>query len=86
MFHSRHAAGLLHATARAISGGPVYVSDAPGSHDFELLRRVVLPDGGVLRSRLPARPSRDCLFSSPLHDGRTVLKVAGPWIILEIDL
>ena len=78
MFHSRHAAGLLHASARALSGGPVYVSDAPGAHDFELLQRVVLSDGRVLRAQLPARPTRDCLFSSPLHDGRTALKVDQP--------
>ncbi|KAK9785098.1 hypothetical protein WJX73_004459, partial [Symbiochloris irregularis] len=75
MFHSRHAAGLLHATARALSGGPVYVSDAPGAHDFDLLKRVVLADGRVLRAKLPARPTRDCLFSSPLRDGQTALKV-----------
>lgn len=53
----------------------MYVSDAPGNHDFDLLRRVVLPDGSVLRGKLPARPTRDCLFASPLHDGKTVLKV-----------
>ena len=46
MFQSQHPAGLLHATARAISGGPLYVSDGPGKHDFSLLARVVLPDGG----------------------------------------
>lgn len=32
MFSSRHVAADIHAAARAVSGGPVYVSDAPGSH------------------------------------------------------
>ena len=32
MFSSRHVAADIHATARAVSGSPVYVSDAPGSH------------------------------------------------------
>ena len=32
MFSSRHVAAEIHAAARAVSGGPVYVSDAPGSH------------------------------------------------------
>ena len=26
-------------------GGPIYISDMPGHHDFQLLRRLVLPDG-----------------------------------------
>ena len=62
---------------RAISGGAVYVSDKPGEHDFELLRRLVLPDGSVLRALQPARPSRDSLFSDVLMDGRSLLKVRG---------
>ncbi|XP_048546217.1 probable galactinol--sucrose galactosyltransferase 6 [Triticum urartu] len=75
MFHSLHPAGDYHGSARAISGGPVYVSDAPGRHDFELLRKMVLPDGTVLRARLPGRPTRDCLFADPARDGATLLKI-----------
>ena len=119
MFHSRHPAGLLHATLRAVSGaagalapssaccfcwrslacarcaavcsppalppraaafpcaagGPVYTSDRPGHHDFALLRRLVLPDGSVLRCTLPGRPTPDCLFADVSRDGKTVLKV-----------
>eukprot|EP00887_Chlorella_sp_A99_P005545 scaffold1.g5545.t1 len=67
MFHTKHPAAKLHATARAISGGPVYVSDKPGQHDFPLMRRLVLPDGSVLRCLLPGRPTRDCLFAD-FHD------------------
>jgi calcineurin-like phosphoesterase family protein len=33
MFHSKHPYASIHAAARAISGGPVYVSDIPGNHD-----------------------------------------------------
>ena len=75
MFHSRHPAARLHAAARAVSGGPVYVSDAPGAHDFGLLRRLVLRDGRVLRALLPARPTADTLFEDPQRDGRSLLKV-----------
>ncbi|KAL4420351.1 hypothetical protein ABPG77_006158 [Micractinium sp. CCAP 211/92] len=75
MFHSRHSAALLHATARAVSGGPVYCSDKPGQHDFALLRRLVLPDGSVLRCLLPGRPTADCLFLDVSGDGRSALKV-----------
>lgn len=44
-------------------------SDKPGQHDFEILKRLVLADGSVLRARYPGRPSRDCLFVDPVMDG-----------------
>ena len=49
MFHSKHAAGALHAAARAVGGCPVYVSDAPGAHDVKegMGRYVVLLAVGV---------------------------------------
>lgn len=75
MFHSKHPAALLHATARIVSGSGVYVSDKPGAHDFELLRRLVLPDGSVLRPLLPGRPTKDILFADVLKDSKTLLKV-----------
>ncbi|CAH9076162.1 unnamed protein product [Cuscuta epithymum] len=75
MFHSLHPAAEYHGSARAISGGPVYVSDAPGKHDFDLLKKLVLPDGSVLRARLPGRPTKDCLFSDPTRDGVSLLKI-----------
>ncbi|KAG1653556.1 hypothetical protein FOA52_004063 [Chlamydomonas sp. UWO 241] len=75
MFHSKHASADTHALARAVSGGAVYVSDKPGEHDFELLRRLVLPDGSVLRARHGARPTRDCLLVDVLRDGVSLLKV-----------
>ena len=63
MFQSGHAMGSFHAAGRAVSGGPVYVSDRPGEHDFALLRSLVLSDGTVLRADGVGRPTRDCLFS-----------------------
>ncbi|RDX89608.1 putative galactinol--sucrose galactosyltransferase 6, partial [Mucuna pruriens] len=75
MFHSLHPAAEYHASARAISGGPLYVSDAPGKHDFDLLKKMVLPDGSVLRARLPGRPTKDCLFTDPARDGISLLKI-----------
>jgi raffinose synthase len=75
MFQSLHPAAALHAAARAVSGAAVYVSDKPGAHDFELLRRLVLPDGGVLRAPLPGRPTRGALFRDVLRDGVSALTV-----------
>ncbi|KAF7848366.1 hypothetical protein BT93_L2059 [Corymbia citriodora subsp. variegata] len=75
MFQSTHPCALFHAAARAISGGPICVSDSVGEHDFELLRRLVLPDGSILGCEHYALPTRDCLFVDPLRDGKTTLKI-----------
>ncbi len=68
MFQSRHPVGAFHAAARAISGSPIYVSDKPGNHDFDLLRKLVCSDGTVLRCTDIGRPTRDCVFADVLND------------------
>lgn len=75
MFHSKHETAEFHGVARAIGGCAVYVSDKPGNHDFEILRRLVLPDGSILRAKHAGRPTRDCLFRDPVMDGRSLLKI-----------
>lgn len=75
MFHSLHPAAEYHAAARAIGGCPIYVSDKPGNHNFNLLRKLVLPDGSVLRAQLPGRPTRDSLFVDPARDRTSLLKI-----------
>ncbi|CAN0910023.1 Probable galactinol--sucrose galactosyltransferase 2 [Linum grandiflorum] len=75
MFHSLHPAADYHGAARAIGGCPIYVSDKPGNHNFDLLKKLVLPDGSILRAQLPGRPTRDCLFVDPARDGTSLLKV-----------
>ena len=68
MFQSGHPMGSFHAAGRAVSGGPVYVSDTPDAHDFALLRKLVLSDGTVLRADNIGRPTRDCLFANVTRD------------------
>ncbi|KAJ1403274.1 Glycosyl hydrolases 36 [Sesbania bispinosa] len=75
MFHSKHETAEFHAAARAIGGCAVYVSDKPGNHDFKILKKLVLPDGSVLRARYAGRPTRDCLFEDPVMDGKSLLKI-----------
>ncbi|KAK7316462.1 hypothetical protein VNO77_35517 [Canavalia gladiata] len=75
MFQSTHPCAAFHAASRAISGGPIYVSDTVGNHNFDLLKKLVLPDGSILRCEHYALPTRDCLFADPLHDGKTMLKI-----------
>ncbi|XP_074294671.1 putative galactinol--sucrose galactosyltransferase 2 isoform X2 [Silene latifolia] len=75
MFQSLHYAADFHAASRAVGGCSVYVSDKPGNHDFDILKRLVLPDGSILRAKYAGRPTRDCLFKDPVMDGITLLKI-----------
>jgi len=75
MMHSVHEAAELNSAARAISGGLIYVSDRAGEHGFDLLKRLVLPDGSILRAKYPGRPTLDCLFKDISRDKMTVLKI-----------
>lgn len=76
MFQSKHPVAHMHACARAVSGGAVYVSDKVGRHDFDVLRQLVLRDGSVLRSKRPGLPTTDCIFRDPLRDKVSALKVS----------
>ncbi|KAL8544867.1 hypothetical protein ACS0TY_005176 [Phlomoides rotata] len=75
MFQSDHCSAKFHAGSRAICGGPVYVSDSLGGHDFELLKKLVFNDGTIPKCIHFALPTRDCLFKNPLFDGKTILKI-----------
>ncbi len=68
MFQSGHPAGAYHAAGRAVSGGPVYVSDKPGAHNFEVLQSLVMEDGSVLRALRPGRPTADCILHDPTKE------------------
>ncbi len=74
MFWSGHQAGAFHAAARALSGGPVYVSDRPGQQNFDVLRKLCTSDGRVLRCEAPALPAADCLFTDCRQEPR-LLKI-----------
>jgi len=69
MFQSAHPMAAFHAAARAVSGGPVYVSDKPGEHDFDLLGKLVCSDGSVLLADQPALPTLDSLLLDPAREG-----------------
>ena len=55
----------MHAASRAISGGPVYVSDKPSSHDANILGQISMPDGSIPRPCRNARPPISGLFIDP---------------------
>jgi len=55
---------------RAISGGPIYVSDKIGRSRPEPLMPLCYSDGRILRFENPAVPTVDCLVYDPCSSGR----------------
>ena len=54
---------------RAISGGPIYVSDTLDRSRAEVLKPLILEDGRILRCDNPAMPTKDCLTQNPVNSG-----------------
>lgn len=73
---SQHPEAERHAAARAVSGGPVYISDKPGQHGPDVIRQLILADGSVPRPKRPALPSADSLFRDVQRDVASALKLA----------
>ncbi|KAK0667691.1 family 36 putative glycoside hydrolase [Cercophora samala] len=50
MFQTKHQYSRFHATARCVSGGPIYITDAPGDHDLDLIGEMIAktPDGSLV--------------------------------------
>ena len=55
---------------RAISGGPIYVSDKIGRSRPEIFEPLCYSDGRILRPENPAIPTKDCLVSDPETNGK----------------
>ncbi|MFW6189948.1 MAG: Sip1-related alpha-galactosidase [Planctomycetota bacterium] len=77
MFHSADpVSGRVMALSKALSGGPIYLSDNPRQFDEEAVRPLCLEDGELLRPLAPAAPLPDSIFMNPLTDGRPYRAVA----------
>lgn len=55
---------------RAVSGGPIYVSDQLDRSRREILMPLILEDGKILRCDRPAMPTADCLTVNPTESGK----------------
>lgn len=79
MFHSSDAlAGRMMAVSKALSGGPVYLSDAPADFDAGNIRPLCFDDGLLLRPLAPASPLPDSLFQEyPTADCGEVASAEG---------
>ncbi|VVB06957.1 unnamed protein product [Arabis nemorensis] len=77
MFQSDHVCAEYHAASRAISGGPIYISDHLGkaSHNFDLIKKFAFRDGTIPKCLHYGLPTRDSLFKNPLFDKESILKI-----------
>ncbi|WP_225446511.1 Sip1-related alpha-galactosidase [Paenibacillus rhizovicinus] len=67
MWWTSHDDSVSHAVLRAVSGGPVYISDPVGTTDASKLRPLIYSNGRVLRADRPGLPTEDCLFTNPVE-------------------
>jgi hypothetical protein len=77
MFHSNDpASGRIMALSKAMSGGPVYLSDAPGKFELSNISPLCFEDGELLRPIAPAAPLPDSLFVDPFVEANPYRAIA----------
>ena len=68
MFHSSDPySGRIMAVSKALSGGPIYLSDNPTNFVGNFIRPLCYEDGRLLRPLAPAVPLPDSIFIDPFH-------------------
>ncbi len=72
MFWSSHAENRQNAVLRAVSGGPVYISDPVGETDPEVILPLIRADGTVIRCDGVGMPTLDCLFENAASGGKAL--------------
>lgn len=70
MWWSDDGQAVKNSVLRAISGGPVYVSDKIGRSRRDILMPLVFDDGKILMCDRPAVPTEDCMFDNPVNSGK----------------
>ncbi|WP_291590553.1 Sip1-related alpha-galactosidase [Bacteroides sp.] len=78
MFHSCDTiCGDLMARSKAISGGPVYLSDSPNEFISENILPLIDESGKIFRPSAPAIPTPESILTNPLQSGK-VYRVFAP--------
>lgn len=65
MWWTQHEHAVNNAVLRAVSGGPVYISDPLEATDAKQLWPLILSDGRVLRCDQGGVPTEDCIMRDP---------------------
>lgn len=72
MFQSDHPWGAFQAASRAISGSPVYFADNFKNVNKEIISKVALPNGRILRCEEPSLICREMIFRNPAKPNRAL--------------
>ncbi len=65
MWWSDDSQGIKNSVVRAVSAGPIYVSDTKDRSNASIIAPLCLYDGRILRCDTPAMPSVECLTANP---------------------
>lgn len=68
MFQSHDPWALQQAVARAVSGGPIYLTDEAGKSVAELVKPLAFTDGFLPLPEGPALPTKDILMHDPYNE------------------
>lgn len=79
MFWTKHEDAVKHSLLRAISGGPIYVSDQIGDTNPDVLKPLTYHNGEILMMDHSAKPTEDCMFSDPMKTGVLKLHNTASW-------
>jgi len=81
MFHSSDpGVGMIIAVSKAMSGGPVYLSDDPKDFVAEYIAPLCYEDGEIIRPLAPAAPLPDSVLAAPMRENapyRVIAPLAG---------
>ncbi|MCX7011295.1 MAG: Sip1-related alpha-galactosidase [Candidatus Sumerlaeota bacterium] len=77
MFHSNDpVSGRMMAISKAMSGGPVYLSDNPKDFVLENIRPLCFDNGELLRPLAPAAPLPESVFLDPFAEAKPFRAIA----------
>lgn len=79
MFHSSDTqVGEAMSVTKAMSGGPIYLSDDPVDFNMEVINPLYIGNGRLIRPEAPAVPLPESIFNDALYEGQSVYKTIAP--------
>lgn len=76
MFYANYKTAKLMAVARAVSGGPVYLSDETKNIDHTYLNPLTFADGHILGTLAPGVPLPESMMQDPYFDNKAFRVIA----------
>ncbi len=84
MWWTKHISAKQSSVLRAISGGPVYVSDELGDTYKEYLIPIIDESEKIIRCDNAAKPTADCIFQNPNNGVLKLFNTVGENIVIAV--